>query len=184
MGLVSFFNIEDSSPIDMFNWKKFPLNQIFIISLSDGDNQAKLLDEGNIPLVSSGKNNNGICKYIEHGDGISKIYKGNVITVDMFGKAFYQPHDFFAVSHGRVNILIPITEGPFAVKLNKYIGLFITSCIEERIRANYSFGEMCNSSALAKEEIYLPTNHLGCPDYVAMEEYIKNIYSKALDILR
>lgn len=49
-------------------WKEFKIEDLFNISLSKGDNQANLLLDGNIPLISSGTTNNGICKFIKTGD--------------------------------------------------------------------------------------------------------------------
>ena len=37
----------------------------------------------------------------------TQLFSKNTITVDMFCKAYYQPDDYYAVSHGRVNILKP-----------------------------------------------------------------------------
>ena len=178
MGLLSFLKTSESNPEEMFNWEKFPINRYFQIILSDGDNQAKLLDEGNIPLVSAGSTNNGICKYISKGDGISQLFDGNVITVDMFGKAFYQPNSFYAVSHGRVNILKP-RSGVDGFELDKYIGLFFVTMIEERIFQNYSFGDMCNSTQLKKDQIYLPINEAGTPNWDAIRNYMKSLYKSA-----
>lgn len=183
MGVLSFFRNNNTNPLDSFQWRKFPLNQLFDVVLSDGDNQAKLLDEGTIPLVSAGSTNNGICKYIAKGDGISHKFTGNVITVDMFGKAFYQPREFFSVSHGRVNILIPKEVNDYNFVLNKYIALFLITMMEERFRDDYSFGEMCNSTALNKEEIYLPIGCNGKPNWDAIEEYIKALFFQAENLL-
>lgn len=178
MGLLSFLKTSDTDPMNMFKWKKFPLNKYFDIVLSEGDNQAKLLENGSIPLVSAGSSNNGICKYISKGDGISQLFNGNVITVDMFGKAFYQPKPFYAVSHGRVNILIP-KNGVDDFSLDRDLALFLVTMIEERIFQNYSFGDMCNSSRLKKDNIYLPVNDNGTPDWNSIRKYIKSLYSNA-----
>lgn len=183
MGVIKFLRVNNSDPLNAFTWKRFPLNKLFAIVLSDGDNQAKLLDEGNIPLVSAGSSNNGICKYIARGDGISHIFSGNVITIDMFGKAFYQPNDFYAVSHGRVNILIPLENGEYGLKLNKYIALFLITVMEERFGDDYSYGEMCNNTSLNKEDIFLPVTSKGLPDWALMEEYIKGLYNSAESLL-
>ncbi len=155
--------------IDLTNiqWKEFPLKNIFELCLSLGDNQAKLLPEGKMPLVSAGTSNNAICKFIKHGDGKSQLFPPNVITVDMFGKVFYQPTQFYAVSHGRINILIP------KIRFNKFIGIFIAQILENRFRNKFSYSIMCNQNRLLKEKIMLPVNSKGEPDYKFMEEYIK-----------
>ena len=153
-------------------WGEFKLIDFFEICLSKGDNQANLLKIGKIPLVSAGSVNNGICKYIEFGDGISEIFNNNLITIDMFGKIFYQPHKFYSVSHGRINIIIPKTY------LNKYILLFFVSVLEKRFFGKYSFANMCSKKRLERETILLPITLQGKPDYEFMEEYIKEIINK------
>ena len=153
-------------------WREFRIEELFDICLSKGDNQANLLNIGNIPLVSAGSVNNGICKYIKNGDGISQIFNGNIITVDMFGKIFYQPYKFYSVSHGRINILIP------KIFLNKHILLFFVNILEKRFDGKYSFANMCSKKRLEREKILLPTTPQGDPDYEFMENYIKELMSK------
>ena len=155
--------------INIENWKEFKISYLFDVVLSKGDIQAKKAADGTIPLVSSGKFNNGICKYIAEGDGKAKIFNGNVITTDMFGKSFYQQTSFYAVSHGRVNILIPRFE------LNKNIAIFLVSIFDSTFLEKYSFSGMCNQTELNKEVIKLPATQTGEPDFQYMEEYIKNI---------
>lgn len=138
MGLLTFTRNNADSAINTSDWKEFSITELFNVVLSAGDNQAKLLDDGDIPLVSSGKNTgNGICKWIKEGDGKSELFDANLITVDMFGKAYYQDTAFYAVSHGRVNILMPLFE------LNRNIGLFICSVLDKRLVEIYSLMVKC-----------------------------------------
>lgn len=155
--------------INIDNWKEFKISYLFDVVLSKGDIQAKKAADGTIPLVSSGKFNNGICKYIAEGDGKAEIFNGNVITTDMFGKSFYQQTSFYAVSHGRVNILIPRFE------LNKNIAIFLVSIFDSTFLEKYSFSGMCNQTELNKEVIKLPATQTGEPDFQYMEDYIKNV---------
>ena len=142
---------------------------MFDICLSKGDNQANLLKGGNIPLVSAGSGNNGICKFIKDNDGISEIFENNLITIDMFGKIFYHPYKFYSVSHGRINILIQKNN------MNKNVLLFFATALENRFLNKYSFANMCNKRRLEREIILLPTTPQGEPDYQFMENYIKNL---------
>ena len=172
--------MEKMKKIDITKWKKFSLTELFELSLSKGDNQAKKLKEGDIPLVSSGKNNNGICKYIDKGDGVAELFEANTITIDMFGKSFYQPNSYYAVSHGRVNILLP------KFKLTPNIGLFFVSIFDASYGKKYSFSGMCNQTELMKEIVYLPVTEDGYPNWIFMERYIKKrckVVGGYLDIL-
>lgn len=154
------------SKIDTSKWGEFKVEDLFDIFLSKDDIQPKNIIDGSIPLISSGKTNNGITTYIENNT--AKIWKGNVLTVDMFGKVFYQENDFCCVSHGRVNILIPKKE------YSQYILQFIGTSLE-KITEKYEFTEMCTSKKLLKDKLYLPITSDGEPNYKYMEEYMKKI---------
>ena len=154
--------------LDTSNWEKFAITDLFDVVLSKGDNQKDKLPDGDIPLVTSGFTNNGIAKYIACGDGISELFPKNVITVDMFGYAFYRDTEFYSVSHGRVNILLP------KINLTKNIGIFMAQSIETVTRQSFEFARMCSSSKLASIVIKLPVDINGNPDYQFMEDYIKS----------
>ena len=172
--------------LNISSWKEFALKMLFNVELSKGDIKLDDVDRGTIPLVSSGESNNGIVGNIdEKGDGKAEIFKGNKITIDMFGNPFYQENDFYAVSHGRVNILEPKFE------LNKPIGLFIASIIKKE-QYKFSYGRAVYSEEASNMIIELPVQHNNdgtpcqdvnrtysddgyIPDWVWMQNYIKSL---------
>lgn len=164
--------------ISRIKWKKFKLIDLFELHLAKGDLQPKKLENGDIPLVSAGMTNNGIVMNIKEGDGKSEKFNSNVITIDMFGKAFYQNKDFFAVSHGRVNILKPKFE------LNSYIGLFLVSVFDKKLIGDFSFSKMCSQGRLQNETILLPVNKKVMPDFELMENFIKQIEKENNSLLK
>lgn len=104
----------------------FKIKDFFKVELSKGDIKLDEVESGTVALISSGETNNGVVGYIdEKGDGKAEIFPPNRITIDMFGNAFYQSEPFYAVSHGRINILTP------KFNLTKGIGLFISSLIRQ-----------------------------------------------------
>lgn len=133
-------------PVDTSAWGEFVVGELFDVQLSDGDNKPKKLPKGSIPLVSAGNTNNGIVGSFK-SDTI--IFPAHSITIDMFGQAFYQPEEFQAVSHGRVNILIPSFEN------NENIGRFIVTILNAQCQ-KYSFTEMLTSKKIKAEVIPLP----------------------------
>lgn len=160
--------------LNVENWKEFRLGDFFDVCLSSGDLKIDDCEHGQIPLVSSGATNNGIVGYIdEKGDGKAQIFNANSITVDMFCNAFYQSEKFYAVSHGRVNILIP------KFKCNLQIGLFICAIIQKE-QFKYSYGRAVYSAELARMLIKLPSSKDGNPDWKFMEQYIKYLNHKPL----
>lgn len=95
----------EKKKVDAREWGKFRVGELFDAALSKDDIQPKVIVEGNTPLVSSGKENNGIIALIDNKN--ARLWEANTLTVDMFGKVFYQEQPYYAVSHGRVNILMP-----------------------------------------------------------------------------
>lgn len=160
--------------LNTLSWKEFTIGDYFDVFLSSGDLKIDDCEPGSIPLISSGSTNNGIVGYIdEKGDGKAQIFKANCITVDMFCNAFYQNKDFYAVSHGRVNILYP------KFKFNLQIGLFICNIIKKE-QFKYSYGRAVYSSEIARMIIKLPSTAVGLPDWDFMEQYIKSLNHKPL----
>lgn len=168
------------------NWQEFIVGNLFKVELSKGDIKIDDVDKGNVSLISSGENNNGIVGYIDkNGDGKAEIFKGNKITIDMFGNPFYQKDDFYAVSHGRVNILNPKFE------LNETIGIFISSVIKKE-QYKFSYGRAVYSTEAANMIIELPIQYNPdgtpfideakkysekgyVPDWNFMDNYIKSL---------
>ena len=156
-------------------WEKYRIGDLFKILLSKNDIQPKLVNEGSFPLVSSGKENNGICAYIEKQD--AKLWDAGLLTVDMFGKAFYQEKPFYCVSHGRVNILIPKKD------MSEMSLRFIGAVIEKTTMEKYDFQEMCTGTKLAEEFILLPSGDNGQPDLEGMEKFMCSIADNSRDTL-
>lgn len=155
--------------LDISDWKQFKIKDLFDVSLSKGDLKLDSCVSGDIPLISSGETNNGCVGFIDsEGDGKAVIFKSNKITVDMFCNAFYQSTPFFAVSHGRVNILTP------KFLMNKYIGLFIATLINKE-KFRFTYGRAVYSNVISELTIALPTVSQGNPDWQFMENYIKSL---------
>lgn len=158
------------------HWKKFKLADLFDVSLTKGDIKADEVEYGNTPLISSGGSNNGVVKYItENGDGKAETFPPNTITLDMFCHACYHSYKYYAVGHGRVNILKP------KFQLNRYIGIFICTILD-REAYRFSYGRAVYSSVAENMEIKLPVTPTGEPDWQFMEDYIKSLpYSRNIE---
>lgn len=162
---------------DGVKYAPFKLTDLFTLELSAGDNQAQKLLDGDIPLVSTLNVNNGICKYISEGDGVSDIYPAEILTVDMFGQAYYQNKDFYAVSHGHVNMLRP------KFMMTEMIGLYIAAVIESGFHQKYGFMQMCTQKVLKTETITLPVDTNGVPNWQYMDGYMREIEAAACKAL-
>jgi hypothetical protein len=158
---------KQNSKLDANKWVSFRIGDLFTVELSKGDIKLDEMEEGVIPLISAGEQNNDVVGYIDrNGDGRAEMFPANRITVDMFCNAYYQDEPFYAVSHGRVNILNP------KFNLTKNIGLFIVSLIKQE-QYKYSYGRAVYSGVAENMEIKLPIDSNGDPDWQFMENYIK-----------
>lgn len=161
--------------IDTSGWKEFRIGDLFEACLSKDDIQPKDFVEGKIPLVSSGKENNGIIAFVE--DKKARQWEANTLTIDMFGKVFYQENPYFAVSHGRVNILLP------KISMTKGCLQFMGCAIEKVTLQKYAFNEMCTGTKVLKDNIKLPATPNGAPDWAYMESYMANLETKVAESL-
>ncbi|MBR1429129.1 MAG: restriction endonuclease subunit S [Rickettsiales bacterium] len=149
-------------------WKEFMVGELFDVVLSAGDLKLEECEAGETPLISSGETNNGIVGFITKDEkDKSQIFK-NCITIDMFCNAYYQPFSFYAVSHGRVNMLVPKQE------MSKFVCLFICAVLNnEEYRFNY--GRAVYSNTAENITLNLPTTPQGEPDFEWMERYIRRL---------
>lgn len=165
----------EKKKVDTREWGEFRVGELFDAFLSKDDIQPKSITEGATPLVSSGKENNGIIAYIEEPK--AHLWEGNTLTVDMFGKVFFHEQPYFAVSHGRVNILkAKSTVSSGALQ-------FVGCAIEKVTSKKYEFSEMCTGTKLLRDTIMLPVDKNGDPDWNYMEEYMKMVQRKTENVL-
>ena len=163
-------------------WKEFLFPEIFEIKNGFYNKKPNSSGGGQIPFLGATANNNGITEYytlleIEQNSKIGygkneplnrKIFKGNCIAVTnngSVGYAFYQISEF-TCSHD-VN--------PLYLKnqiLNSYIAKFLITAIEQQ-RICFEYARKWRPVRMKKSRILLPVNSKGEPDYVFMENYIK-----------
>lgn len=156
-------------PLETEKWGEFRVGDLFDVELAKGDIKLDEMLLGDMPLVSSGETNNGIVGYIDNnGDGKSERFDANRITVDMFGNAYYQSEPFYAVSHGRVNILSPKFD------LTPNVGLFLSTIIKGD-QYKYSYGRAVYSRVVENMVIRLPQTPDGEPDWAWMENYMRSL---------
>lgn len=133
---------------------------------------------GNIPYISTSSINNGLIDFVLLDK--KSISNKNTISIDPIkGKTFYHKYNFIGrgFSGASINLL-------YNKKLNEYIGLFLSTMIENTASKKSSYGYLFNSNRLKNGKILLPTTQQGDPDYEFMENYTKRlIYNKLLKYL-
>lgn len=155
-------------------WKEFELGNETYFEIERGDSEyIKNMAQGDIPYISTTKENNGITAYVSESNR-----KGNLITLaydGSIGACFYQEKPFFA-SEKIVTIDIVGT------KMNRYIAMFFIPILKlESEMYGYGGRKWTVEKQLKKTKIKLPVNKAGNPDYEFMEDYIKSLqYSEKL----
>lgn len=155
-------------------WRDFALTDIFIPNKGNQNNMSSLT-EGNIPLVSAKKIDNGYKMFVSEND--KDIYPANIITLNNDGDggagiAYYQPAKHLLDSH--CTALIPKNKN-----LSKRILLYISTAITNQ-RSKFGHGYSINSNRLKIFRFMLPVNEKGEPDYKFMEDYMKYLEQKKL----
>ena len=162
-----------SQNLNIKNWKDFKIIDIFNIKKGE-----RLVKEerilGDMPLITATSENNGVVGYISYDDfkENKKIFQ-NKLTIDMFFNVFYHNYKYF--SDDNVHTLIPRD-----LSLNKYVCLFLATTLKE-LQYKYNFGRQVRLQRLDFDEIKLPVDKKGNPDWKFMENYIKALpYSSNL----
>lgn len=171
-------NVEkEKSILDIKEWKKFVIGDLFEISRPIARSQAEYV-EGNVPFVASGNYNNGIVKWCMPKEDESLDF-GNCITVSpLDGSAFYQKENF--LGRGGAGSAILMLRN---AELTELSGLFIASVIRNAL-TKYSYSDQLNSQTIADEIIRLPiVKNTEKPDYTYMELYMKSMMDSAESVI-
>ena len=164
-----------NKPVDISNWKEFNFFDIFDKNYQIGDSKKITTLEGDIPLISSGENNNGINSFVKENKN-EKLFDRNCITLaknGSVGTMNYQNQKFYATS----DIMILKLKN---YELNKNIALFLKTIFERHFKRFYNWSNKITSKVLEKTKIKLPTTQNGEIDWQYMENFMKNIEKEAI----
>ena len=147
------------------DWKEFKLTTIFKIE-SCKCSRVSGLQKGTVPYVGATNRNNGVMTFLKRDEKL--ITKGNCIAFicdgeGSVGYSVYKSEDFI----GSTTVKVGRNKN-----LNKYNTTFITT-IADTVRSKYNFGFKRNETHLKNEILMLPSNEKGEPDFVFMENYMK-----------
>jgi len=149
-------------------WKEFCLGDKKYFDIQRGDSvYIKNMTLGDIPYISTTKENNGITTYVAESNR-----KGNLITLaydGSIGACFYQADAFFA---SEKIVTIDTVQYP----MNKFLAMFLIPVLQLESEL-YSYGgrKWTVEKQLKETRIRLPIEKNGeDPDYKFMERYIKS----------
>ena len=141
------------------DWKPFKIEDIFVVNKGIYLNKKNII-EGNTPYITAKAIDNGINDFIGNG----ALFLEDAITIEKISlSAFYQPHEFYC-SHD-----VSVIQND---NLNEYVSLFVCTMIK-RQGVKYSYGRQAQLNVVKRETIFLPIDESGKPDWLFMDNYIK-----------
>ena len=150
--------------LNMREWRTFYIRDIFT-HIQRGK-RLKNDDHipGNIPYVSSSAMNNGVDDFVGNTEGV-RIFRDCITIANSgsVGTAFYHGYEFVASDH------VTALKSP---NMNKYICMFIVTTLKS-LHEKYSFNREINDVRINREQIMLPANDSGDPDWQFMEDYMR-----------
>lgn len=158
----------DVISLDDREWKYFCLGDKKYFDVRRGSSvYIKNMSPGDIPYVSTSKENNGVTAYVSESNR-----KGNLITLaydGSIGACFYQEEEFFA---SEKIVSLETIQCP----LTKYIAFFLIQILKlESELFSYGGRKWTVEKQLKQTMIKLPVrNSDDEPDYNFMENYIKS----------
>lgn len=163
--------------LSSLEWKEFKLNDLFErIEKGKCQNTNKETKESinGVSFLSATLNNNGVSGFVEPN---YLLQKGNCI---MFvnqgdggaGYSVYKKEDFISTTSNSFG---------YAKWINRYTGLFVASILC-RFKEKYSFGYGRTENRLKNDRILLPINSKGQPNWEFMENFMRKIEYKKLNI--
>ncbi|MDR7371061.1 restriction endonuclease subunit S [Flavobacterium aquidurense] len=151
-------------PLEQKVWKEFFIEDIAEIS-SGRDIYESERVSGNVPYITATANQNGIGYFVKNEN---VTLEENCLSVNRNGSvgySFYHPYKGLFSNDCR------------KLRLhhnNKYVGLFISRQITSQ-KEKYGYGYKMGTGRLKRQKIMLPVDNNEKPDYLYMEQFIKNI---------
>ena len=154
------------SNIDTSSWKEFKLYELFSAESGDFDIKKEHINGLGVEVVTAGETENGI---LGKSDITAKIFDGNTITIDMFGKCTYRPGCYKMVTHARVFSLKCL----FA-DFDEKSGLYMTTMLQKLVNG-FSYSNMCSWNKIKDLSIKLPVKESEEIDWEYMQERITEL---------
>ncbi|MDF3004091.1 MAG: hypothetical protein K0S22_563 [Oscillospiraceae bacterium] len=158
--------IRELPNLNQKDWKDFVLADIFDILPGKRLTKADMRP-GDRPFVGATDSNNGVTEYVSNSN---QSLDSNVLGVNYngsVGECFYHPYEcLFSDDVKRFRLK--------QVQQNKYLSLFCKVIILQQ-KSKYRYGYKFNERRMRRQKITLPVDDAGNPDYVYMEQYMKNI---------
>ena len=157
------------------SWKTYKIKDVFPNIVKPTVYHTREVKEAStgIPYVVRSKFNNGIKYSVERP--VENVNPAKVISFGAENATFfYQKSEWIS---GRDMYYIDTRD------ISEYACLFITSCLRP-IAEKYSYNYGMFPDLLKEENIKLPADKNGEPDYVYMEDFMKAVENKAQSVIQ
>ncbi len=149
------------------NWFPFSVGELFTVSRPAARSKDDY-EEGDIPFIASGSTDNGVAKYCKP-KAEEALDAPKCLTVSpVDGSCFYQPVSFLGRGGGGSSIMLLRNEA-----INCFNGVFVARMLSHTLGSKYTYGRMGNAKTILREQLLLPTDEAGDPDWQFMEDYIR-----------
>ena len=159
-------------PLDKKICRPFLIGELFRLEAGKCSqaNQLKKSADG-VPYIGATNRNNGVLDFVEPDEKF--ISRGNAIAFvcdgeGSMGYSFYKTEDCIATT----NIILG-----YADFLNRHVGTFITT-VADKVRGKYNYNYKRRLLRLKSEQLMLPVNEQGAPDFEYMAAYMKNLVAE------
>lgn len=166
---IQYKRIDDLSDKE---WRSFSIEDIFDI-FPGKRLEKRNMKAGKTPFIGATDSNNGITNFVSNEN---KTLDSNVLGVNYNGSVvenFYHKY----------NCIFSDDVKRFHLKQyndNEFVLLFLKTIILKQ-KNKYRYGYKFNEERMKRQKIMLPVNEKGSPDYIYMEQFIKNIKYKQME---
>lgn len=164
----------DMSNIDTYSWKEFRLDELFSAESGDFDIKKEHINGLGVDVVTAGETENGI---LGKSDISAKVFDGNTITIDMFGKCTYRPDCYKMVTHARVFSLKCLFDD-----FDEKSGLYVTTILQKLV-SGFSYSNMCSWNKIKNLSIKLPVKESEEINWEYMQERISELEQERISEL-
>ena len=157
----------NETDIEIMKCAKFSLDNFFDSIKKGRSGRATSLPVGDLPLISTAEENNGISAFVDRGS-VEAIYTPGTITITSNGHsccAFYHDYDFAANPDVFVLCLKP--------EYSENFGIFLCAAVNSE-KWRYNYYRKFNSDRLSRLEIKLPVNQNQQIDLNRIENIVEN----------
>ena len=162
------------SSIDTSSWKEFRLDELFSAESGDFDIKKEHINGLGVDVVTAGETENGI---LGKSNIIAKVFDGNTITIDMFGKCTYRPDCYKMVTHARVFSLKCLFDD-----FDEKSGLYVTTILQKLV-SGFSYSNMCSWNKIKNLSIKLPVKESEEINWEYMQERISELEQERISEL-